>query len=103
MGWMFMERMMRRHDGLEKSRHAVPSGAQTEAKLGMDLPRSGRLLAWRSGLTATSANATTGCSATGLARLSRAPTLKTEFMQTGSLNAPAKTRQVFCLFPSRIR
>ena len=53
--------------------------------------------------TATSANATTGCPATGLARLCRAPTLKTEIMQTESLNAPAKTRQKFAFLPSRIR
>ena len=77
----------------------MPSGAQTEAKLGMDLPRGGRLLAWRSGLTATSANATTGCSATGLARLCRAPTFKTEVLETESLNAPEKMRQMFGFLP----
>ena len=53
--------------------------------------------------TASPANATSACPATGLARLCRAPTLKTEFMQTKSLNALAETRQVFAFLPSRMR
>ena len=53
--------------------------------------------------TAAAANATSDRAATGLARLCRAPTLETEFMQTESLNAPAKTRQMFGVYPSRTR
>ena len=51
--------------------------------------------------TAAAANATSDRAATGLARLCRAPNLETEFMQTESLNAPAKTRQMFGIYPSR--
>ena len=79
-GQMLMERMMHRHERLEKSRHAVPSGAQTEAKHENGPPEERAIAGLpkrRDGTaTATSANATTGCPATGLAGLCRAPTFK---------------------------
>ena len=81
----------------------MPSGAQTEAKHEIGPPEERAIagLPKRSDgtATATSENATADCSATGLARLCRAPTLKTDFMQTVSLNAPEKTRQMFGFLP----
>ena len=81
----------------------MPSGAQTEAKHENGPPeeRANAGLPKRSDgtATATSANATSECAGTGLARLCRAPTFKTEFMETESLNAPEKTRQMFGFLP----